>query len=68
MAKTRFDSIEELFTHVLEQYEDAETACIWEMSGNIAKAEEKLQAEIECYKSEFKRLAESALAEKGGAE
>lgn len=56
MGKTRFDSVEELFTHLLKNYEDAETACIWEMSGHIAESEKKLQEEIAAYKSEFARL------------
>ena len=68
MAKTKFKSIEELFTHVLAKYEESETSVIWEYSGHIEESEKILQAEIECYKSEFKRLTEAALAEKGGAE
>lgn len=68
MAKTKFKSIEELFNHVLHKYAEAEDCVIWEYSGRIAESEKILQAEIECYKSEFKRLTESALAEKGGAE
>ena len=68
MAKTKFKSIEELFNHVLAKYEEAEVSLIWEYSGHIEESEKILKAEIECYKSEFERLNESALAEKGGAE
>lgn len=66
MAKTKFKSIEELFNHVLKEYEEAEEGAIWEYSRNIKESEKILQAEVAFYKSEFKRL--TALAEKGGAE